>query len=72
MNQTHRFPDGSFVVHKIYGERLSAWFAASGTLEDIEAFYLNGKPRRVTIRDKARAEQVGAIEAARLIAEPTS
>lgn len=60
-NNVQRFTDGGFVVHRISGMLLSAWFDASGTMIDIEAFNLNRKPRRVTKRDRAIAEHVGAV-----------
>ena len=50
--QVQRFPQGGFVLHKCFGQRISAWYDARGILLDcerIDALERSRKPSRAII-----------------------
>jgi len=46
MMQVQRFSNGGFVLHKCFGQRISAWYDSKGILLDCEKIDSAGRSRK--------------------------
>ena len=66
MIQHHNFPDGGFVLHQLPigpARRASAWFAADGTVLDVDVFTRAGQFRNGSRTHYVQAARYGRIYA---------
>lgn len=59
MMQVQRFSDGGFVLHKVYGQRISAWFSPMGILLDCEKINSRGQSRKPPKSIVERLQRMG-------------
>ena len=61
MAQFARFNDGSFVLHKCLGKRLSAWYDKDGVLKDHELIDSLGRSRKASKDDIETLHRLGHV-----------
>ena len=59
MMQISRFPQGGFVLHKCFGQRISAWYDSRGILLDCERIDSLGRSRKPSAAIITRLANMG-------------
>ena len=59
--QIQRFSTGGFVIHRVNGLHLSAWFDKVGHLLDVEQYDKAWRPQRVSAANRALCATIGRV-----------